>query len=367
MAEVRFENVTKVFEQESKGVKVVALDNLNLEIPDGSFTVLLGPSGCGKTTTLRLIAGLEIPTSGDIYIGGLKVTRLHPKERNIAMVFQDYALYPHMSVYDNLSFALKNLKFPKKEIEMRVKEVAEMLQIQELLSRTPRELSGGQRQRVALGRAIVRSPQVYLMDEPLSNLDAKLRAEVRIELLQLQRRLGTTTVYVTHDQVEAMTLGDIIVVMNLGLVQQIGKPRDLYEKPENIFVASFIGSPAMNLIGAKVVRENGLKVKIGETLISIPKDKETALSSYIDQNVIFGIRPEHIYDSEGKDENVVNLKVDVVEYLGSQVLVHARINDERIIASGSPEISIEKDRNWKAILDKEKIHIFDQNSGKRIA
>lgn len=368
MAGIRFENVTKIFHQEETRKSVVAVDNLNLEIPDGRFTVLLGPSGCGKTTTLRLIAGLEIPERGEIYIGERKVTRTHPKERNIAMVFQDYALYPHMNVYDNLAFGLRNLKFPKKEIEERVREVARMLQIEELLERTPRELSGGQRQRVALGRAIVRHPEVYLMDEPLSNLDAKLRAEVRIELLELQRKLGTTTVYVTHDQVEAMTLGDIIVVMNNGVVQQIGKAKELYEKPANIFVAKFIGSPPMNLIKGTIIRQDGLKIKINDTLLDIPKEKWESLEGYMNNEVILGIRPEDIKDASvsGKEEYIIST-VDVIEYLGAEVLVHFHINSDKIVARLDSEIEIGKDRKWKTYFDMKKIRFFDPVTENSIA
>lgn len=360
MAGIRFEKVTKIFHQEETGKSVVAVNNLNLEIPDGRFTVLLGPSGCGKTTTLRLIAGLEIPEQGDIYIGDKRVTRTHPKERNIAMVFQDYALYPHMNVYDNLAFGLRNLRFPKKEIEERIREVTKMLQIEELLERTPRELSGGQRQRVALGRAIVRHPEVYLMDEPLSNLDAKLRAEVRIELLELQRKLGTTTVYVTHDQVEAMTLGDIIVVMNNGVVQQIGKAKELYEKPANIFVARFIGSPPMNLVKVEIVQKDGLKAKINNTLIDIPKENWEKLESYLNSEVILGIRPEDIKDADTEriEEYIVST-VDVVEYLGAEVLVHFHINSDKIIARLDSEIEISKDRKWKIYFDMKKARFFD--------
>ena len=359
MAGVRFENVTKVFRQEETGKNVVAVNNLNLEIPDGRFTVLLGPSGCGKTTTLRLIAGLETPEEGEIYIGDRRVTRTHPKERNIAMVFQDYALYPHMNVYDNLAFGLRNLRFPKKEIDNRIKEVARMLHIEELLERTPRELSGGQRQRVALGRAIVRHPEVYLMDEPLSNLDAKLRAEVRIELLELQRKLGTTTVYVTHDQVEAMTLGDIIVVMNNGIVQQIGKARELYEKPANIFVARFIGSPPMNLIKAKIISQNGLKAIINGIPLRIPEEKWEKLENYLDKEVILGVRPEDIREANVGKEDYVTSTIDVIEYLGAEVLIHFHINDDKIIARTNSEIEVSKDRRWNVYFDMKKVCFFD--------
>ncbi len=291
MAKVLLEQVSKQFGT------VVAVNSVTLEIPDKQFTVLVGPSGCGKTTCLRLVAGLEEASAGNIYIGERLVNDVAPKDRDIAMVFQNYALYPHMSVYDNMAFGLRLRKYPRAEIDRRVKEAAEMLGIQELLARKPKQLSGGQRQRVALGRAIVREPQVFLMDEPLSNLDAKLRVQTRAEIKKLHARLQTTTIYVTHDQVEAMTMGDRIVVMKDGLVQQVDSPLNLYEKPANLFVAGFIGSPAMNFLEAKLARQDSkMFVDGGVFRAEIPQAYIPKLSAWAGRPVIFGIRPEDIHD-----------------------------------------------------------------------
>jgi ABC-type sugar transport system ATPase subunit len=291
MASVTYDRVTKRFDG------TVAVDDFDVEVRDGEFIVLVGPSGCGKTTCLRMLAGLERVTDGRILIGDRVVNRLPPQRRDVAMVFQSYALYPHMKVYDNLAFGLRNMNVPKREIDDRVRRAADILDLTPLLKRKPKQLSGGQRQRVALGRAIVREPAVFLMDEPLSNLDAKLRVATRAEILKLQRRLETTTVYVTHDQVEAMTMGDRIAVMNLGVLQQIGTPPELYERPANMFVAGFIGSPAMNLLPAPVLDGGG-------------------------DGLVVGFRPEHVELGTNGDGLRFDARVEVVEYLGNEKLVH---------------------------------------------
>jgi multiple sugar transport system ATP-binding protein len=333
MAGVTLRNLTKNFKN------VVAVNNLNLEIRDKEFLVLVGPSGCGKTTALRMVAGLEEATSGEILIGDRVVNDVSPKDRDIAMVFQNYALYPHMSVYDNMAFGLKLRKVPKAEIRQRVTQVAEMLGLQQLLERKPRQLSGGQRQRVALGRAIVREPKVFLMDEPLSNLDAKLRVQTRAELIKLHRRLGITTIYVTHDQVEAMTMGDRIAVMNDGLLQQVDAPLVLYNRPANIFVAGFIGSPAMNFLDVTVRRNGqGLLYDAGSFKVAVPKSHEDRLGKYLDQQVKFGIRPEDIFDRalsmvEARPENTIKARVEVTEPMGDRV--HLFLSTEQTGGTGS--------------------------------
>ena len=301
MAEVTLDKVTKVFTtfKKRKKVDVVAVNHLELNIKDGEFLVLLGPSGCGKTTTLRIIAGLEVPTEGKVYIGNRDVTKYPAKERGIAMVFQDYALYPHMNVYENMSFGLRNLKFPKDEIKRRVETAAKILDIEELFDRRPKELSGGQKQRVALGRAIVRQPQVYLFDEPLSNLDARLRVQMRAELKELHMNLKTTSIYVTHDQIEAMTLGDRIVILKLGTIQQIGTPEEIYNKPSNLFVANFIGTPPMNFFTCKVMKDSDFEfVFENEGKISVPNTLKNKLQGFINKRVTLGIRPESIFLKE---------------------------------------------------------------------
>ena len=294
MARVLLREVSKIYD---KGV--VAVNKANIDIADKEFVVLVGPSGCGKSTTLRMVAGLEEISSGEIYIGDRLVNEVPPKDRDIAMVFQNYALYPHMTVYENMAFGLKLRKFSKDEIDRRVREAAKILGIENFLERKPKALSGGQRQRVAVGRAIVRKPQVFLFDEPLSNLDAKLRVQMRLEISKLHDRLETTMVYVTHDQVEAMTMGDRIVVMKDGLVQQVDTPLNLYNHPKNKFVAGFIGSPAMNFVGGKIVRNGGLHFDDGTFHVRIPPPHEKALSALIGHAVIFGIRPEDIHLVEG--------------------------------------------------------------------
>jgi multiple sugar transport system ATP-binding protein len=321
MAEVVFEHVSKAFDS------VVALDDFDLTIRDGEFLVLVGPSGCGKTTALRCLAGLEEISQGAIFIGEREVTWLDPKDRDIAMVFQNYALYPHMSVRDNMAFGLKLRHTPKIERERRVNEAAEVLGIAHLLDRKPRALSGGQRQRVALGRAIVREPQCFLMDEPLSNLDAKLRVQTRAEISKLQKRLGTTTVYVTHDQTEAMTMGDRIAVLNAGVLQQLDTPQNLYDKPLNRFVATFIGSPSMNVFPATVVADNGrLRTSAGPFTVGVPPALAEHLREKAGSDILLGVRPEYIeareFAERADDDNTVTLPVELVESLGSDVLLH---------------------------------------------
>ncbi|GBD15982.1 sn-glycerol-3-phosphate import ATP-binding protein UgpC [bacterium HR26] len=358
MAEVIYDHVTKRFDS------VVAVNDLTLEVKDGEFLVLVGPSGCGKTTALRCLAGLEEVTSGDIVIGDRVVTHVPPKDRDIAMVFQNYALYPHMTVYDNMAFGLKLRKVPKQEIDRRVKEAAEILGIQDLLNRKPRQLSGGQRQRVALGRAIVREPQVFLMDEPLSNLDAKLRVQTRGELIKLQRRLGVTTIYVTHDQVEAMTMGHRIAVMNQGVLQQLDTPENLYDRPANLFVATFIGSPAMNIFPAKVASGDGtVRLVAGDVKLEAPPSHRSRLADYVDREVLVGIRPEDLEvlagnpESEGGD--TVRLPVELIEPLGAETLVHLRGPAGTLIAQGEPRIHLEPGDVVTVRVRKDHLHTFD--------
>ncbi len=366
MAEVRLEKVWKIYPNGVEAVK-----DANLTVEDKEFLVLLGPSGCGKTTTLRMIAGLEEITRGKIYIDGKVVNDVEPKDRDIAMVFQNYALYPHMTVYENMAFGLKLRKFPKDEIERRVREAARILGIEELLDRKPRQLSGGQRQRVAVGRAIVRNPKVFLFDEPLSNLDAKLRVQMRAELKKLHHRLEATMIYVTHDQVEAMTMANKIVVMRDGVIQQIGDPHEIYNHPANIFVAGFIGSPPMNFIDAKVIREGeGLWIKASGFKVKIPKDKEDALANYIDKDVIFGIRPENIYDKmfayAPKEENTVRGVVDVVEPLGSETILHVKVGEDMITAKVDPKTKAQEGQEIDLVFDMDVMHAFDPETEKAI-
>ena len=317
MAQVVLKDLNKKYDE------VHAVKDVNLTIRDKEFMVFVGPSGCGKTTTLRMVAGLEEITSGEISIGERIVNDLPPKDRDIAMVFQNYALYPHMSVYDNMAFGLKMRKFPKPEIAKRVQDAAEILGIQELLKRKPRQLSGGQRQRVAVGRAIVRHPQVFLFDEPLSNLDAKLRVQMRVELKRLHERLETTAIYVTHDQVEAMTLGSRVVVMKDGYVQQVGEPMEIYSRPQNKFVAGFIGSPAMNFIPATITEQSGtLYAEASGLKVKVPADRAARMGAYKGQTVALGIRPEDLrVSSSDANDQAFDAVVDVVEPLGSEILL----------------------------------------------
>ena len=320
MANVSLKNIKKVYEK-----NVVAVQDFNLDIADKEFVVLVGPSGCGKSTTLRMIAGLEEITEGELYIGDRLVNDVAPKDRDIAMVFQNYALYPHMTVYENMAFGLKLRKVPKAEIDEKVKEAAEILGITEYLQRKPKALSGGQRQRVAIGRAIVRHPQVFLMDEPLSNLDAKLRNQMRAKLIKLRLDVNTTFVYVTHDQTEAMTLGDRIVIMKDGFIQQIGTPQDVFDHPANLFVAGFIGTPQMNFFDAELVVNGGkYAVRLDEAVIDLPEATQRALKDkgISAKKIVLGIRPEHITLTSGKSANTISAKVDVSEMMGSELYVH---------------------------------------------
>jgi len=333
MAPVSMEKVNKVYENGFHAVK-----DMDLNVGDGEFMVLVGPSGCGKTTALRMVAGLEDITSGILRIGGKEVNDETPKERDIAMVFQNYALYPHMTVRENIGFALKLRKLPKAELNTKVNEAAEILGLTDWLDRKPGQLSGGQRQRVAMGRAIVRQPSVFLMDEPLSNLDAKLRVQMRAEVHRIQRHLGVSTIYVTHDQVEAMTMGDRVTVMRSGVLQQVDTPQHLYDNPDNIFVAAFIGSPAMNLYDA-TVGEGARFVKVGSQEIDLPDSvrvKRPALASYAGKDVVVGLRPEHL-PAEAPDSTGPKLvgEVDLVEALGSELVVHFAIDANRVLAEGA--------------------------------
>jgi len=364
MAQVVLKDLVKKFDE------VVAVRDVNLQIKDKEFVVLVGPSGCGKSTTLRMIAGLEEISGGEIHIGDRMVNDLPPKDRDIAMVFQNYALYPHMTVYDNMAFGLKMRKFPKAEIETRVREAAQMLGIQELLSRKPRQLSGGQRQRVAVGRAIVRHPQVFLFDEPLSNLDAKLRVQMRFELKRLHDRLETTAIYVTHDQVEAMTLGDRVVVMKDGLVQQVGEPLTVYAKPRNRFVAGFIGSPAMNFVDCKVTGSDGnLAVDApGGFLIAVPAARRAAVERYRGQSVILGVRPEDIREAAAGDPKDYRIEavVEVVEPLGNEILIDVRIGSSPLVARVPPTSRLRMHERVELSLDPERLHFFDAQTEQAI-
>jgi multiple sugar transport system ATP-binding protein len=362
VSNVRLENVCKNFGD------VEAVSCFFLDIEDKEFLVLLGPSGCGKSTTLRMIAGLEELTDGDIYIGETLVNDMPPRDRDIAMVFQDYALYPHMTVYQNMAFGLKLRKFPKAEIEQRVGEAADILGIHDLLQRKkPRELSGGQRQRVAVGRAIVRKPAVFLFDEPLSNLDAKLRGQMRTELSKLHDQLMTTIIYVTHDQVEAMTMGTKIVIMNAGIIQQMGSPMEIYEYPLNKFVAGFIGSPGMNFLPATIVSDNAkLYVDTGSFRLLIPEKKVPYLQDQKDKDVILGIRPEHIQDADFADSSISNkmftAMVEVVETLGSEIQLDVVSGDHSMIARVDPRTKAKRHQEIELAVNMDKIHIFETES-----
>jgi len=350
----------------------VAVQNMNLNIAEGEFTVFVGPSGCGKSTTLRMVAGLESVTDGEIYIKDRLVNRVHPKDRNIAMVFQSYALYPHMNVYDNIAFGLKMRKNPKEEIKKRVNEAAEILGIQTLLDRKPRQLSGGQRQRVALGRAIVRKPDVFLFDEPLSNLDAKLRVQMRIELKKLHEQLKTTVIYVTHDQIEAMTIGDRIVVMKDGVVQQVGSPLDLYYRPANMFVGGFIGSPAMNFLPCKVLREDSkFFADTGDFRVPLTKELADHFKMPSESEVILGIRPEDMREKRPGEEvspdSMIKAKVNVVEILGKESLLDLTVKKSNLIAVVGSDVKVKPHQDIELVVSLEKIHLFKKESGEAIA
>jgi multiple sugar transport system ATP-binding protein len=364
MASVVLKNMYKRFEG-----GVVAVNDLNLEVEDKEFIILVGPSGCGKTTTLRMIAGLEEISEGECYIGDVLVNDVQPKDRDIAMVFQNYALYPHMSVYENMAFGLRLRKTPKEEIKRRVAEAAKILDIEHLLDRKPKALSGGQRQRVALGRAIVREPRVFLMDEPLSNLDAKLRVQMRTEINKLHLKLQTTFVYVTHDQTEAMTMGTRIVVMKDGFVQQVDTPQALYEKPANVFVATFMGSPQMNIVTAKVEkRGKDIHLVFGKNNIKLHEGKAKKLetSDYVGKEVIVGIRPEAIHDEELFLEqfpaSIVDADVEIVENLGSETYLYLLIDGNNFTARVNPRTTAKPLDHIKVAFDSTKIHVFDKET-----
>jgi len=366
MANVVLKEVVKKFGD------FVAVQNMNLSIAEGEFTVFVGPSGCGKSTTLRMVAGLESVTGGEIYIKDRLVNRVHPKDRNIAMVFQSYALYPHMNVYDNIGFGLKMRKNPKEEINKRVNEAAEILGIQSLLDRKPRQLSGGQRQRVALGRAIVRKPDVFLFDEPLSNLDAKLRVQMRIELKKLHEQLRTTVIYVTHDQVEAMTMGDRIVVMKDGFVQQVGSPLDLYYKPANMFVGGFIGSPSMNFLPCRIVQENS-EFYVQTSGFRVPLTQEMAdhLGKTLETEFVLGIRPEDMREKRSGEEvppaSLIRAMVNVVEILGKESLLDLTIRDNNLIAVVGSDVKVKVHQEIDLVINLQKLHLFKKESGETIA
>jgi multiple sugar transport system ATP-binding protein len=364
MAQVVMKELNKKFDE------VHAVKDVNLNIRDKEFMVLVGPSGCGKSTTLRMVAGLEEITSGEIYIGERLVNDLPPKDRDIAMVFQNYALYPHMTVYDNMAFGLKMRKFPRPEIEKRVREAATLLGIQDLLSRKPRQLSGGQRQRVAVGRAIVRHPQVFLFDEPLSNLDAKLRVQMRVELKRLHERLETTAIYVTHDQVEAMTLGDRVVVMKDGLVHQVGEPLEVYSKPRNRFVAGFIGSPAMNFLDTVIQETDGrLCAEAPGLRVRVPADRAGRLGRYKAQPVTLGIRPEDLREAAGSDAHDVTFDavVEVVEPLGSEILLDTRVGNQTVVARVDPTVRTRHHEKIRLAYIPDRLHFFDNSTDDAIA
>jgi len=365
MAEVRLQNVYKTFG------KTTAVNDFCLDIEDGEFIVLVGPSGCGKSTTLRLIAGLEVISSGEMYIGDRLVNEVHPRDRDIAMVFQNYALYPQMTVYDNMSFSLKMRKVPKADIDRTIKQAADLLRIDQLLNRKPGQLSGGQRQRVALGRAIVRDPRVFLFDEPLSNLDAKLRIAMRAELLELHQRLKTTIIYVTHDQLEAMTMGNRIVVMKDGLIQQVDTPDMVYNHPVNRFVGGFIGSPSMNFIDCTLVRrDGGLVAATGGLELKIPDPYVKKAEKYIDDRVTLGIRPEHLTDSAGLQDPdpkaSFQATIRVIESAGSEKLVHIRNENDTMVARLDPHVRLRIGDVVAFTARMESAHIFDNDTGQTI-
>lgn len=368
MGRLVFKNIYKIYPGD-----VTAVSDFNLEIEDKEFVVLVGPSGCGKSTTLRMVAGLEDISKGELYIDDRLVNDVPPKDRDIAMVFQNYALYPHMTVYDNMAFGLKLRKMPKDEIDKKVKSAAKSLGIEDLLDRKPKALSGGQRQRVALGRAIVRNPKVFLMDEPLSNLDAKLRVQTRTEITKLHNELQTTFIYVTHDQTEAMTMGDRIVVMKDGIIQQVATPQELYERPTNLFVAGFIGSPQMNFIDVKVEGDiDNCKLVFGNSTIALPAGKAKLLkdNSYFGKTVTMGIRPEDIHDElaflEASEDSIVNAKVDVAEAMGSETFLYLIIEGVKAIARVDSRNKAKIGDEVKLAFDKNKIYLFDRETEESI-
>ena len=365
MASVTFEKVHKKFGD------LTIINSLDIEVQDKEFLVLVGPSGCGKTTALRLLAGLEEITGGEIKIGDRLVNDVAPKDRDIAMVFQSYALYPHLSVYDNMAFGLKLRKTPKEEIKRRVSEAADILGIQDLLQRKPRQLSGGQRQRVAVGRAIVREPKVFLFDEPLSNLDAKLRVQMRAEISKLHQRLQTTFIYVTHDQTEAMTMASRIAVINKGDLQQLDTPQNLYDHPNNLFVAGFIGSPSMNFFPAKIVKSgNNMIVDTEDFKVQIPDSLSGPYKNMDGKSVVFGIRPENIHDPEFAPNNIhgekVASKVDVTELMGNETLLYLVSGKNTYVGRVDPRSKLRVGSQTQFIFDMDKFHIFDAETEKAI-
>jgi multiple sugar transport system ATP-binding protein len=364
MAGVTYEHVTKRFGE------VIAVNDLDIHIEDKEFLVLVGPSGCGKTTALRLLAGLEEITDGRILIGDRVVNDVPPKDRDIAMVFQSYALYPHMSVFDNMAFGLKLRKTPKDEIKRRVQKAAESLGIETLLDRKPRQLSGGQRQRVAVGRAIVREPKVFLFDEPLSNLDAKLRVETRSNISKLHQTLQTTFIYVTHDQTEAMTMASRIAVIKSGLLQQLDSPQHLYDHPDNVFVASFIGSPAMNFFNARLVRgDGGLVVDAGSFHVPVPPDKVSLYQSHEGKPVIFGLRPEDIHDPNFAPPGIhtanVDVMVDITELMGNEIHLHLVINGNQFVGRVDPRTMAKVGTKMQIVMNMDNMHLFETDGDQK--
>ncbi|SDO29686.1 ABC transporter ATP-binding protein [Alkalicoccus daliensis] len=362
MADITFKNLYKIYDGD-----VQAVTDFNLDIADKEFIVFVGPSGCGKSTTLRMVAGLEDISKGDLYIGEDRVNDVAPKDRDIAMVFQNYALYPHMNVYENMAFGLKLRKFPKNEIDERVRNAATILGLTEMLDRKPKAMSGGQRQRVALGRAIVRNPKVFLMDEPLSNLDAKLRVQMRSEIIKLHHRLQTTTIYVTHDQTEAMTMASRIVVMKDGIVQQVGAPKDIYDYPENIFVGGFIGSPAMNFMHGKL---NGDTFELGEHTVKVPAGKMKALEGYDQKELLLGIRPEDIHDEpvflDASENSRFTATIDVAELMGAESYLYSTVSDNTFIARVDSRTDVSSGTKIDLAFDMNKAHFFDTDTEQRI-
>lgn len=363
MAGVSIRKVVKAYEGNVQAVKGV-----DLEIADEEFVVLVGPSGCGKSTTLRMVAGLEEITSGEIWIGGDIVNDVPPRDRDIAMVFQNYALYPHMSVFDNMAFGLKLRKFPREEIRQRVEHAAEVLDIMPLLARKPKALSGGQRQRVAMGRAIVRNPKVFLFDEPLSNLDAKLRVAMRTEIKKLHQTIPTTTLYVTHDQIEAMTLADRVVVMNAGIIEQVGAPQELYHHPATRFVAGFIGSPAMNFLPVEVFDDSGLKLRLATgAVLDVPKERVERYAPYKGKAMTLGLRPEHLtetHDTEHVGVGRIDAPIDVVEPMGMEILLHFFIEGKPVCARIAPDCAVRHGQVFPLAADLNQMHLIEDETGR---
>ena len=364
MARIRLDHVKKEFDD-----GFVAVKDASFEIADGEFMVLVGPSGCGKSTTLRMVAGLEDISSGDLYIGENRVNDIAPKDRDVAMVFQNYALYPHMTIRENMAFGLKLRKYPKAEIKQRVDQAAQVLGIADILDRKPSQLSGGQRQRVAVGRAIVRKPKVFLFDEPLSNLDAKLRVQMRTEIAKLHHRLGATMLYVTHDQVEAMTMGDRIVVMRDGVIQQIDTPLNLYNQPANRFVAGFIGSPAMNFFGGRLVREDGLAFESSDRSLRLPLAGPVAPGLKPDTNILLGVRPEDLYLQSGEAPESragFSVQLEVLEPMGHEIVAYAKSGEHSVVARLAPQAVPDPGASMMLFADLEKLHFFDASSEETI-